>query len=236
MTLKNSKGFTLVEMLVVIAIISVLAAALFPAISNALSSASATALKQKGRGIWVAITSANMEREPLNLTALWPYECSVDSEAGSPANAVAYFNYLLSNGTDTTKSTEDVDLRVVADLTPDTLIANGVTAAKIGDALTKDNIAWGVVRVGDATPSEIPFLISRNFNTVATLTQQATASATPLELDSTVKPFNASRAVWVSRGGGTFDARKKYFTISQLMGLGECKGPDGQDAFEYWKE
>ena len=80
MTLKNSKGFTLVEMLVVIAIISVLAAALFPAISNALSSASATALKQKGRGIWVAITSANMEREPLNLTALWPYECSEDPQ------------------------------------------------------------------------------------------------------------------------------------------------------------
>lgn len=236
MTLKNSKGFTLVEMLVVIAIISVLAAALFPAISNALQSASATALKQKGRGIWVAITSANMEREPLNLTALWPYECSEDAEAQNPKSAVAYFNYLLSNGTEPGKSTDDVDLRVVADLTPDTLIANGVTAAKIGDTLTKDNIAWGVVKVGDATPSEIPFLISRNFDSEATLKQQATASATPLTLNAAVKPFNASRAVWVSRGGGTFDARKKYFTITQLMGLGECLAPDGSDAFEYWKE
>lgn len=236
MNIKNSKGFTLVEMLVVIAIISVLAAALFPAISNALSSASATALKQKGRGIWVAITSANMEREPLNLGSLWPYECSVDTEAGSPGTAVDYFNYLLSNGTDTKKSTDDVDLRVVADLTPDTLIANGVTAAKVGESLTKDNIAWGVVRIGDSTPSEIPFLISRNFKSETSLTQQSTASATPLELDPTVKPFNASRAVWVSRGGGTFDARKKYFTVTQLMGLGECKGPDGADSFTYWPE
>lgn len=234
MNIKNSKGFTLVEMLVVIAIISVLAAALFPAISNALSSASATALKQKGRGIWVAITSSNMEREPLNLGSLWPYECSEDSDAGSPGTAVAYFNYLLSDGTTTTKTTDDTDLRVVADLTPDTLIANGVTAAKIGDTLTEDNIAWGVVVVGDSTPTEIPFLVSRNFPGNEPLKQQTQPSAVPLTLDATVKPFNATRAVWVSRGGGTFDARKKYFTITQLMGLGECKAPDDTDTFTYW--
>ncbi|MBR4611401.1 MAG: prepilin-type N-terminal cleavage/methylation domain-containing protein [Kiritimatiellae bacterium] len=232
--MKNSKGFTLVEMLVVIAIISVLAAALFPAISNALSSASATALKQKGRGIWVAITSSNMEREPLNLGSLWPYEWSKDAGAGSPGTAVAYFNYLLSDGSTTTKTTDDTDLRVVADLTPDTLIANGVPAAKIGDTLTEDNIAWGVVVVGDSTPTEIPFLISRNFPGNEPLKQQTKPSEVPLTLDATIKPFNATRAVWVSRGGGTFDARKKYFTITQLMGLGECKAPDDTDTFTYW--
>ncbi|NLF85070.1 MAG: prepilin-type N-terminal cleavage/methylation domain-containing protein, partial [Lentisphaerae bacterium] len=52
------KGFTLVEMLVVIAIIAILAAALFPAISNAMDAARATAMKNKGRGIWAAILSA----------------------------------------------------------------------------------------------------------------------------------------------------------------------------------
>jgi prepilin-type N-terminal cleavage/methylation domain-containing protein len=130
MALKNSKGFTLVEMLVVIAIISVLAAALFPAIQNAISTASATALKQKGRGVWVAITSANMEREPLNLGVLWPTELEEDASVGT---AVAYFNYLLSDGNNTGTTTDDPDLRVVADLTPDALVASGVTAAKIRD-------------------------------------------------------------------------------------------------------
>lgn len=226
MTLKNSKGFTLVEMLVVIAIISVLAAALFPAISNALSSASATALKQKGRGIWVAITSANMEREPLNLGSVWPEDAEDD---GSASDSVGYFNYLLSDGTNKGQPTSDSDLRVVADLTPDTLIANGVPAGTTDSALTAKNVAWGVVVVGDSTPGEIPFLISKNCQNPGTLQQQQTATAEVIPLDETVKPFNASRAVWVSRGGGTFDARKKYFTMSQLMGLGEST-----TTYDYW--
>ncbi len=229
MSIKNSKGFTLVEMLVVIAIISVLAAALFPALSGALSTASATALKNKGRGVWVAITSANMEREPLNLGTLWPSELSEDTDAGSPGTAVAYFNYLLSDGTTTGSSTADADLRVVTDLTPDALIASGVTAAKLGDALKEENIAWGVMKVADNTPAEIPFLISRNYDKTGSLKQQQNATTTPLELNGDIKPFGAARAVWVSRGGGVFDARKKYFTESQLMGLG-----DGSTEYDYW--
>lgn len=226
MALKNSKGFTLVEMLVVIAIISVLAAALFPAIQNAISTASATALKQKGRGVWVAITSANMEREPLNLGVLWPTELEEDASVGT---AVAYFNYLLSDGNNTGTTTDDPDLRVVADLTPDALVASGVTAAKIGEAITEDNIAWGVVKVQDSSPSEVPFLISRNYDKTAALSQQANPTTEALELNPELKPFNATRAVWVTRGGGVFDARKKYFTMSQLMGLG-----DSSVTYDYW--
>jgi prepilin-type N-terminal cleavage/methylation domain-containing protein len=226
MALKNSKGFTLVEMLVVIAIISVLAAALFPAIQNAISTASATALKQKGRGVWVAITSANMEREPLNLGVLWPTELEEDASVGT---AVAYFNYLLSDGNNTGTTTDDPDLRVVADLTPDALVASGVTAAKIGEAITENNIAWGVVKVQDSSPSEVPFLISRNYDKTAALSQQANPTTEALELNPELKPFNATRAVWVTRGGGVFDARKKYFTMSQLMGLG-----DSSVTYDYW--
>ena len=224
---KASKGFTLVEMLVVIAIISILAAALFPAIQNAMSSAQATALKTKGRGIWVAVTSANMEREPLNLGVIWPSE-AVDKEQISE-NAVAYFNFLLSDGTDKTKSTDDADVRVVGDLTPDALIASGVTAATAGDALTEDNIAWGVVKIKDSSPSEVPFIISRNFNGQTSLSQQDAATTAALDLDADIKPFNEKRAVWVTRGGGTFDARRKYFTESQLMGLG-----DSSVSYDYW--
>lgn len=241
MSIKNSKGFTLVEMLVVIAIISVLAAALFPAISGALSSASATALKQKGRGIWVAITSSNMEREPLNLGSLWPFEISnlnksADEDSPKVASAKDYFSYLLSDGDTKDTITENTDLRVVGDLTPEALIASGIPAAKSGGSLDTANIAWGVVVVGDSTPGEIPFLISRNFMGSVELKQPTDKSDTkPIDL-SEKKPFGKTRAVWVSRGGGTFDARPKYFIISQLMGLGQCKSPDETDTFKYWAE
>ena len=225
MTLKNSKGFTLVEMLVVIAIISVLAAAHFPAIPNALDSASATALKQKGRGIWVAITSANMEREPLNLDTVWPE----DAESEGVSDAVGYFNYLLSDGTTKTQPTSDHDLRVVADLTPDALIASGITAGTDASALTAKNIAWGVVKVGDKDPSEVAFLISKNCQNPGTLQQVPSETTEILELDKDTKPFGQKRVAWVSRGGGTFDARRKYFTMSKLMGLGEST-----DTYDFW--
>lgn len=235
MTIKNSKGFTLVEMLVVIAIISVLAAALFPAITGALNSASATALKQKGRGIWVAITETNMEREPLNLTALWPYE--LNKADTSVSTAPTYFTYLLSDGETKTTIADDTNSRVATDLSPESLIASGIKAAKSGEAVGTDTLAWGVVVVADSTPGEIPFLISRNFqNSGGTLAQVSSDTDTGTLNLSDVKPFNTTRAVWVTRGGGTFDARAKYFTQRQVMGLGSTKAP-GKDSttFDYWE-
>ncbi len=231
MAIKNNKGFTLVEMLVVIAIISVLAAALFPAINNALGTASATALKNKGRGIWVAITSANMEREPLNKGTVWPED--IEDEVSSAAD---YFNYLLSEDETTTPS-QTQENQIVADLTPDSLVANGVTVAKKATALTADNIAWAVFVVGDSTPAQIPFLITRNFKGSSTKGAQLNSLSSADDKDvnnfdlEDVNPFKKARAVWVSRGGGTFDARAKYLTQGLLFGFGAPKD-DGD--YELW--
>lgn len=229
MSIKNSKGFTLVEMLVVIAIISVLAAALFPAISSALSTAAATALKTKGRGIWTAIVSANTEREQHNEGAVWPKDLVDDEDISFTESAVGYFNFLLSDGETTGTTTADENKRIVADLKPETLIANGVSAAKLGDALTEKNIAWGVVVIPDSAPAEVAFLISRNYDSTAKLKQMDKKENTSLELNKDIKPFNATRAVWVARGGGVFDARPKYFTMSSLMGIG-----DTSTEYDYW--
>ena len=211
---RKMTGFTLVEMLVVIAIIAILASALFPAIQNAMGQAQATAMKNKGRGIWVAVTSANMEREPLSLGALWPEE--LKKEGLIEGKTDSYFTYLMSDGEGKeSKLADTTDDQVVSDLTTSSLIANGVTPAS-GDTLKAENIAWSVCEVGDNTPAEIPFLFSRNMIT-ETIEPASGGNAKHLTL-SNEKPFGSTRAVWVTRGGGVFDARRKYLTNKQILG------------------
>ncbi len=207
------KGFTLVEMLVVIAIIAILAAALFPAISNAMDQARATAMKNKGRGIWTAILSANMEREPLNLGALWPVD--IKSDTGDTAK---YFTYLLSDGEDKVSVASSSDERVVSDLSPESLIAQGIQPHNGAGPVADKNIAWRVAEIADTTPGEIPFLISKNVEDNELKTATDENDSTRIKLTDG-KPFGKNRAVWVSKGGGIFDARAKYLYNKIVMGI-----------------
>jgi type II secretory pathway pseudopilin PulG len=200
-------------MLVVIAIIAILAAALFPAISNAMDAARATAMKNKCRGIWAAILSANMEREPLNLGPLWPAELK-----GDTGDSSKYFTYLLSDGENTTAVAGSSDDRLVSDLTPESLIAQGIQPHTGSGAVADKNIAWRVAEISDTTPGEIPFLFSKNVEDnelESAANENDTARISLME----GKPFGKKRAVWVSKGGGIFDARSKYLYNRIVMGI-----------------
>ncbi len=209
----KTKGFTLVEMLVVIAIIAILAAALFPAISNAMDQARATSMKNKGRGIWTAILSANMEREPLNLDSLWPADLKSDT-----GNTATYFTYLLSDGETVNTVSGSTEERLVSDLTPESLIAQGIQPHNGGGALKDENIAWRVAEIGDTTPGEIPFLFSKNVEDNELIPATGDNDSTRIKLTDG-KPFGKNRAVWVSKGGGIFDARAKYLYNKIVMGI-----------------
>jgi len=198
MTIRMKKGFTLVEMLVVIAIIAILAAALFPAIQTAIDQARCTALKNKGRGVWLAIMSANMEREPLEKGALWPVEAETEFGAGTVDTAPKYFGKLIDGD-----RPED---QLVSDLKPEMLAASGYPAPPTGTDLATANIAWRVAKVSDSFSGSDAFMISKDLASVST---SGATTNTAVTLDA-AGPFKGRRVVWVTRGGGPFDARKKY--------------------------
>ena len=223
-------GFTLVELLVVIAIIALLAGALFPAINGAMNSARATALKSKGKGVWTAVLEANMEREPLNLDSLWPGDIMGDDAAAdskiSGTTADAYFSYLLSAGETTSDNTIEgnADNRLVSDLAPESITAQGITAAAVGSSVAAKNCAWHVCGINNGTAAEMPFMITKNVDLGDTVQQVQNDKTTKLAtFKSDTDPFRASRAVWVTRGGSVADARPKFFTKYTVLGEGTNK-------------
>ena len=201
----HSKGLTLIEVCVIVLVVAVLVAALISAIPSPAVTAKASDMKEKGRSIWVAIVSANSAREALGMTSVWPRVIGFDKSQTS----TKYFQTLMSdtNGVPAEKAND----RIAFDLYPATLSGCGVPVASSVAQFTKTNNAWGVVCVDDDTPSEAPFLLSRNVD----VGSQANARTTP-KLTS-ILPFKQERAVLVTRGGGCFDASPKYLTSDRIF-------------------
>ena len=232
---KATQGFTLVEMLVVIAIIAILAASLFPAIQSAMNQARATSLKTKGKGIWNAIVVANNEREPLGKYDLWPKTLKEKNKVSD--SSFKYWQFLFSTGNGTAQ--DDAELQLVQDLTTSSLSANGVTTAAKPSAMTKDNVAWLVSEVNDNSASELPFIVTRNANKTSSFSgsdgvgdEEDNDDGDILELDSETKPFQDKHVVWITVGGSSKDARRKYFTKPTFLGNVEMKSGD---ELKIWK-
>ncbi len=201
----RKKGFTLIEMLVVIMIIAILAAALFPAIAAAIAQAKSTAVKNKGRGIWTSVLSANAEREPLGMVNVWP--------TTAYATSTAYFQFLMGTAPYAPPA-------VCEDLKYATLVGPGMPSAASLSAFAPANNAWCIASpVSSNNISEDAFIYTRNidFGSVTYAAGKATvanADVSRLTTDATILGgWNLNRGIYVTYGGACIDRRDKYIGV-----------------------
>ena len=208
---KLNKGFTLVELLVVIGILGVLMGTLFPAITGAMRSANMTACMQNGKNLHTAIFTRNTARDSLGLGSVWPQngqtESSEDDDISAMSfnNSADYFTELfdLANAGDSQnhKPEIEVDMKL--------LWGFGVNPPRAGTTKFESrNILWAIAaNIPDNAPDFVPVLASRNINCAKLLNKMSTSSSTEIGLGSNGgstydTPFSSKGCVYITRGGG----------------------------------
>lgn len=209
---KKQKGFTLVELLVVIGILGVLMGTLFPAITGAMRNANMTACMQNGKNLHTAIFTRNTAREALGLGSVWPLNGQTeDSENGDDISAMSfdnsakYFSKLFdlenSGNTETHRPEIEVDMKL--------LWGFGVApAGNTTGEFNARNILWSIAaNTPDNAPDFVPVLVSRNVNCSQLLNKMSTLSNSSIGLGSSGgssydTPFSNKGCVYITRGGG----------------------------------
>ena len=226
---RNKKGFTLVELLVVIGILGVLMGALFPAISSAMLKANLSACATRGRNLYISIVGATQEREQANIGgSVWPKteaeenaDTANDPLSAAVSSASEYFTLLF----DMARAQDSANRRKYVDVDPTVLSSSGV--APIPNGATKidgKNCSWCVTaNVTDQLPEVYPVLFTRNIP-VSELEQYVTSydggskevklgKAGGAKYDS---PFSTKAYVLIQRNGSVVQQTAKY-ALSAVM-------------------
>ncbi len=180
---KFRNGLTLIELLVMVAIIGILAVLLFPAVQGAIDKEKALRLGSKGRDIYLSLFDENILKVALKEASIYP-----SSDPGSSnyyATSTAFIKDSFDKG-----YFKNVDFSLFA------ASGGAVLASTNSSEFQAIHNAWCITAdIGDRTPSSTPFLFTRNIKV-----EGNNLSGVPT-LNPDEMPFGDKLAVVVTKGG-----------------------------------
>ena len=199
-------AFTLIELLIVIAVIGILAGMLFPAIKAVMNSAQGTRVANNGKQIVTAITTANIDREASSKGDIWP---TVDKNW---ANSNEYFARLLGEG----------GKAELTGISTAMFAGGGVEAAADAADLKGKGCIWSMLAGISVCDDNMPFIWTRNLKTITkeqfnVSQDQAEETDFAQYFDDGEKPFGSEQVVLARKGASFQVIKRKDLTAAAFL-------------------